>query len=47
MSLAYQRELDFMISVLERMRLPVHLLHPEDTLAVLDYHYDPAANRFL
>ena len=36
MSLAYQRELDFMISVLERMRLPVHLLHPEDTLTVLD-----------
>ena len=36
MSLAYQRELDFMISVLERMRLSVHLLHPEDTLTVLD-----------
>ena len=36
MSLPYQREMDFMIAVLERMRLPVHLLHPNDTLTVLD-----------
>ena len=36
MSLPYQKELDFMRSVLERMRLPVHLMHPDDTLAVLD-----------
>lgn len=36
MSSAYQRELALTISILKRMRLAVHLLHPEDSLAVLD-----------
>lgn len=36
MAVAYQKELDFMVSVLRRMRLAVHLLHPQDTLTVLD-----------
>ena len=36
MNAAYQKELDFMISVFRRMRLAVHLLHPEDSLQTLD-----------
>lgn len=36
MAADYRRELDFMVSVLGRMRLAVHLLHPQDTLTVLD-----------
>ena len=36
MSAAYQRELDFTIAILERMRVPVHLLHKEDPLHQVD-----------
>ena len=36
MTAAYQRELDFTISVLRRLRLTVHLLRPEDSIAMLD-----------
>ena len=32
MTLPYQRELDFTIAILERMRVPVHLLHQDDPL---------------
>ena len=36
MSTAYQRELELTIAVLRRMRLSVHLMHPQDSIAVLD-----------
>ena len=36
MTLPYQRELDFTIAILERMRVPVHLLHKEDPLHQVD-----------
>lgn len=36
MSANYQRELDLITAVLRRMRLNVHLLHPKDSLTVLD-----------
>lgn len=36
MAREYQRELTFMISVLEKMRLPVHFIHPDDPLFSLD-----------
>lgn len=35
-SIDYQRELDLTVAMLRRMRLQVHLLHPRDTLQVLD-----------
>ena len=34
--MGYQKELDFMTRVLERMRLRVHFLHPEDSLHGVD-----------
>lgn len=36
MAVSYQKELDFAVAVMKRMRLGVHLLHPEDSLDVLD-----------
>ena len=36
MTIAYQQELDLTTSILRRMRLSVHLLCREDSLAVLD-----------
>ena len=36
MTLPYQRELDFTIAILERMRVPVHLLHKGDPLHQVD-----------
>jgi len=36
MALTCQRELDFLISILHRMRLPVHLIHHGDDLGILD-----------
>lgn len=36
MTLPYQRELDFTIAILERMRVPVHLLHQDDPLHQVD-----------
>ena len=36
MALSCQKELDFLTAVLRRMRLPVHLLRPEDDLEALD-----------
>lgn len=36
MSAAYEKELSFMTAIFERMRLAVHLLHPRDSLQVLD-----------
>lgn len=36
MAIAYQKELDFTVQVLRRMRVGVHLLHPDDSINVLD-----------
>lgn len=36
MPATYQRELDLTISILQRLRLSVHLLHPSDSLVALD-----------
>jgi len=36
MAVSYQKELDFAVAVMRRMRLGVHLLHPDDSLRVLD-----------
>lgn len=36
MTCAYQRELDFLLSALNKLRLQGHLLHPGDSLAGLD-----------
>lgn len=36
MALSCQKELDFLISILRRMRLSVHIIHPEDSLEQLD-----------
>lgn len=36
MALSCQKELDFLISVLQRMRLSIQILHPEDSLETLD-----------
>ncbi len=37
MAAAYQKELDFSLALLRRMRLPVHLLQPGDPLQDLDH----------
>ena len=34
--MGYQKELDYMVHVLERMRLQVHLVHPDTPLDQLD-----------
>lgn len=36
MALPCQKELDFLVSVLRRMRLSVHIIHPEDSFEALD-----------
>ena len=36
MNIPYQKEMDFFLSVMEKMRLPVHLLHPEDAIEKVD-----------